>query len=86
MVTQKRIATSRYINVNLLFRFRLTCSGYIRLHHRPGTRLAADTRRVAAFRAHVTELFANNAAEADHRRLKVRLPPMCGLKRLRCAE
>jgi transposase, IS6 family len=33
----------------------------------------------------VTEQYANNADEADHGRLKVRLRPMCGLKRLRPA-
>jgi transposase, IS6 family len=31
---------------------------------------------------HVTERFANNAVEADHGRLKARLRPMRGLKRL----
>jgi transposase-like protein len=35
---------------------------------------------------HVTEQFANNAIEADHGRLKARLPPMRGLKRLRSAR
>jgi len=34
---------------------------------------------------HVTELYANNPIEADHGRLKARLRPMRGLKRLRCA-
>src|SRR5438309_1092705 len=31
---------------------------------------------------HVTEQYANNAVEADHGRLKARLRPMRGLKRL----
>jgi transposase, IS6 family len=35
--------------------------------------------------AHVTEQYANNAIEADHGRLKARLRPMRGLKRLRTA-
>ena len=34
---------------------------------------------------HVTERYANNAIEADHRRLKSRLRPMRSLKQLRCA-
>jgi IS6 family transposase len=34
---------------------------------------------------HVTEQYANNPIEADHGRLKARLCPMCGLKRLRTA-
>jgi IS6 family transposase len=33
--------------------------------------------------AHVTEQYANNRVEADHGRLKARLRPMRGLKRLR---
>jgi transposase, IS6 family len=37
-------------------------------------------------RVHVTEQFANNAVEADHGRLKARLRPMRGLKRLRSAR
>jgi transposase, IS6 family len=35
---------------------------------------------------HVTEQYANNAIEADHGRLKSRLRPMRGLKRLRSAR
>ena len=35
---------------------------------------------------HVTEQYANNAVEADHGRLKARLRPMRGLKRLRSAR
>jgi transposase, IS6 family len=35
--------------------------------------------------AHVIERYANNRAEADHARLKARLRPMRGLKRLRSA-
>jgi transposase-like protein len=35
---------------------------------------------------HVTQQYANNAIEADHGRLKSRLRPMCGLKRLRSAR
>ena len=34
---------------------------------------------------HVTEQYANNRIEADHGRLKARLRPMRGLKRLRSA-
>jgi transposase, IS6 family len=34
---------------------------------------------------HVTEQYANNAIEADHGRLKARLRPMRGLKRLASA-
>jgi IS6 family transposase len=34
---------------------------------------------------HVIEQYANNPIEADHGRLKARLRPMRGLKRLRCA-
>ncbi len=34
---------------------------------------------------HVTEQYANNPIEADHGRLKARLRPMRGLRRLRCA-
>jgi transposase-like protein len=33
--------------------------------------------------AHLTEQYANNPVEADHGRLKARLPPMRGLKRFR---
>jgi transposase-like protein len=35
---------------------------------------------------HITEQYANNAVEADHGRLKARLRPMRGLKRLRSAR
>src|SRR6266516_3768793 len=35
---------------------------------------------------HVTEQYANNIIEADHGRLKARLRPMRGLKRLRSAR
>jgi IS6 family transposase len=35
--------------------------------------------------AHVTEQYANNRVEAGHSRLKARLRPMRGLKRLRSA-
>jgi DDE domain len=35
--------------------------------------------------AHVTEQYGNNRIEADHARLKARLRPMRGLKRLRSA-
>ena len=35
---------------------------------------------------HVTEQYGNNPIEADHGRLKSRLRPMRGLKRLRCAR
>ena len=35
--------------------------------------------------AHVTEHYSNNQIEADHGRLKARLRPMRGLKRLRSA-
>jgi transposase, IS6 family len=35
---------------------------------------------------HVLEKYANNPIEADHSRLKSRLRPMRGLKRLRCAR
>jgi transposase, IS6 family len=35
---------------------------------------------------HVTEQYANNPIEADHGRLKSRLRPMRGLKRLRSAR
>ena len=35
---------------------------------------------------HVTEQYANNPVEADHGRLKSRLRPMRGLKRLRSAR
>ena len=35
--------------------------------------------------AHVTEQYSNNRVEADHGRLKARLRPMRGLKRLRSA-
>ena len=35
---------------------------------------------------HVTEQYANNLVEADHGRLKARLRPMRGLKRLRSAQ
>jgi IS6 family transposase len=34
---------------------------------------------------HVTERYANNPVESDHGRLKARLRPMRGLKRLRSA-
>ena len=67
-----------------------------RFHPRPGTRLhpaevstdraptylrAADELLPAA--CHVTEQYANNPIESDHGRLKSRLRPMRGLKRLR---
>jgi hypothetical protein len=35
---------------------------------------------------HVTERYANNSIEADHARLKARLRPMRGLKRVRPAR
>ena len=35
---------------------------------------------------HVTKQYANNPVEADHGRLKSRLRPMRGLKRLRAAQ
>jgi transposase-like protein len=35
---------------------------------------------------HVTEQYANNVVEADHGRLKARLRPMRGLKRLASAR
>jgi transposase-like protein len=35
---------------------------------------------------HVTERYANNSVEADHGRLKSRLRPMRGLKRLASAR
>jgi IS6 family transposase len=35
--------------------------------------------------AHVTEQYSNNRIEADHSRLKARLPPMRGLKRFQSA-
>jgi len=35
---------------------------------------------------HITEQYANNTVEADHGRLKARLRPMRGLKRLRSAR
>jgi transposase, IS6 family len=35
---------------------------------------------------HVLEQYANNPIESDHGRLKVRLAPMRGLKRLRSAR
>ena len=35
---------------------------------------------------HVTERYANNVIEADHGRLKARLRPMRGLKRMRSAR
>ena len=35
--------------------------------------------------AQITEQYANNRAEADHARLKARLRPMRGLKRVRSA-
>jgi transposase-like protein len=35
---------------------------------------------------HITQQYANNAVEADHGRLKSRLRPMRGLKRLRSAR
>ncbi len=35
---------------------------------------------------HVTEQYANNVIEADHGRLKARLRPMRGLKRLASAR
>ena len=35
---------------------------------------------------HITEQYANNVVEADHGRLKARLRPMRGLKRLRSAR
>jgi transposase, IS6 family len=38
------------------------------------------------FACHVVELYANNPVEADHGRLKSRLRPMRGLKRLRSAR
>ena len=35
---------------------------------------------------HHTERYANNRIESDHGRLKFRLRPMRGLKKLRCAQ
>jgi IS6 family transposase len=35
---------------------------------------------------HIVERYANNPIESDHSRLKARLGPMCGLKRLRSAR
>jgi transposase-like protein len=41
---------------------------------------------LAAGARHLTEQYANNVIEADHGRLKARLRPMRGLKRLRSAQ
>jgi transposase, IS6 family len=41
---------------------------------------------VAPAARHVTKRYANNAVEADHARLKARLRPMRGLKRLASAR
>jgi transposase-like protein len=41
---------------------------------------------VAPAARHVTEQYANNSIEADHDRLKARLRPMRGIKRLACAR
>jgi hypothetical protein len=46
----------------------------------------APTYPRAASACHITEQYANNAVEADHGRLKVRLRPMRGLKHLRSAR
>jgi transposase-like protein len=35
---------------------------------------------------HITEQYATDPIEADHGRLKARLRPMCGLKRLRSTQ
>jgi hypothetical protein len=35
---------------------------------------------------HITEQYANDTIEADHGRLKARLRPVSGLKRVRCAR
>ena len=45
----------------------------------PYLRVLDDLLRAAA---HVTEQYANNPIESDHARLKARLRPMRGLKRL----
>jgi transposase-like protein len=64
------------------------------LAHAP-TPVEVTTDRAPAYRKvldellpaarHVTEQYENNPIEADHCRLKARLRPMRGLKRLRCA-
>jgi IS6 family transposase len=41
---------------------------------------------VAPAARHITERYANNSIEADHGRLKARLRPMRGLKRLASAR
>ena len=46
-------------------------------------RLVEELERAAR---HVTDQYANNSVEADHGRLKARLRPMRGLKRLRSAR
>ena len=48
----------------------------------PYLRVLADLVSTAA---HVTEQYGNNRIEADHGRLKARLRPMRGLKRLESA-
>jgi transposase, IS6 family len=54
--------------------------------HRPGSRVSRVIEELIPAACHVTEQYANNPVEADHGRLKARLRPMRGLKRLRSAR
>jgi transposase, IS6 family len=83
LVSQKRdlAATRRFF----------TCA----LHHGPYPSEVATDRAPAYPRlldelmpaaCHITEQYSNNPIEADHGRLKARLRPMRGLKRLRSAR
>jgi hypothetical protein len=71
----------------VLYRCAATRSSTDRSGHRPGARLPTSARRATARRlSHITEQYSNNLIEADRSRLKSRLRPMRGLKRLRSAR
>jgi hypothetical protein len=54
--------------------------------HRPSARLPASARELPPVARHVIDQYANNPIEGDHDRLKSRLRPTRGLKRLRSAR
>ena len=84
LVSTRRDATA----ARAFFARALRCGdGAGRGDHRPSTGLPArcSTSSCQAAR-HVVEQYANNIVEADHGRLKSRLRPMRGLKRLASAR
>jgi transposase-like protein len=83
MVSEKRdlAATRRFFTLALRSGLRPT---EVTTDRAPAYSRALDELVPAA--CHVMERYANNPIESDHGRLKSRLRPMRGLKRLRCAR